>query len=110
MPGERSEHVARRGEIYPYQRNDTDIDGGRDKEHSHPLELVRPQDDVACLQPSLHEIEYAAAKNEEADEEGKGAGIAARGGPADTVVQAGDDYRRAERAGNECRAGFQAAP
>src|SRR6266436_2417836 len=53
VPGECSEHIACRGEIHSDQRNDTDINGGRDKEKPQPLELARPQHDVACLQPSL---------------------------------------------------------
>src|SRR5216684_997136 len=74
VPGERSEHIGCRGEIHPYQRDDTDINGGRDKEYRQPLQFARPQQDVACLKPSLHQIEYTAAQNDEADDERKGAG------------------------------------
>src|SRR5712664_2495363 len=65
VPGERSEHIACRGEIHTYQRNDTDINGGRDKEYSQPPEFARPQHDVVCLQPALHEVEDTAAQDDE---------------------------------------------
>src|ERR1700736_3943302 len=42
VPGQSSEHVSRRGEIGPYERNDADIDRSRDKDHPQPLELAGP--------------------------------------------------------------------
>src|SRR6202048_165603 len=38
VPGECSEHIACRGALHTYQRNDADINGGRDKENRRPLE------------------------------------------------------------------------
>jgi len=75
-----------------------------------PLQFARPQQDVACLKPPLHQVEHAAAQNDEADDERKGAGIDARGGPADTVTKTRDHNGRAERAGEEGRRRFQTAP
>src|SRR5260370_28016633 len=95
-PGQVSEHVSGRGEIHSYQRNDADINSGRDKEHSQPLEFARPQHDLACLQRSLRKIVDTPAQNDEADDERKGAGIDPGGGPADAVAIAGDDNGRAE--------------
>src|SRR5882762_2327845 len=66
--GERAEHVDCRGEIDPDQWNDADIDGGLDKQHSQPLQFARPQDDFAGVQPSLRQVEYAAAQDDEADD------------------------------------------
>src|ERR1700676_4393513 len=43
VPGERAEHIAGRGEIHACQRNSADINHGRDKEHSEPLEFARPK-------------------------------------------------------------------
>src|SRR5258705_11744568 len=101
MADQRAKHVGGRGEIYPYQWNDADIDGGWYKQHSQPFQFARPQDDFAGVQPALRQVEYAAAQDDEADDERKSSGIDAGGGPADAVVEAGDDHRHAERAGQE---------
>src|SRR3981081_218739 len=99
VPGQRAEHIEGRGEIHSDCRNHADKKNGRDKEHSQPLELARPQYNVAGLKPSPREVVYTAAQNDDADDKRKGAGIDAGGGPADAVVQAGDDNGRAERTG-----------
>src|SRR3979411_2201920 len=88
MADQRAKHVAGRGEIDPYQWNDADVDGGRDKQQSQPFQFARPQDDFAGVQPSPSQVEYAAAQADEADDDRTGSGIDAGSSPADAVVEA----------------------